>query len=229
MFFPGTANEEDVTKLFLKQRAVEVDGRYEHMPFGEVKERAREERMVVDDEDGTLLDEKGDVAEMLLARRKRAGYNPNEDEYDEAVLNLCPFNPEASEDGFMALRSKRPAIQALSSGTQAIMQRRTMMKQADELSAAAVEGSDPAMQPLGFFEDFLGVGVGAAVGGAESSTEQGPLLPSGLPLAGLTPLFPSQIPDSDVPPARAEVGAVGAPAREEKLGFQSGSSGVGRL
>ena len=97
------------------------------------------------------------------------------------------------------------------------------MKQADELSgAAAEEGNDP------WFEDFLGAGVGAAVGGAESSTEQGPLLPSGLPLAGLTPLFPSQIPDSDVPPARAEVGAVGAPAREEKPGFQSGSSGGGQ-
>ena len=80
----------------------------------------------------------------------------------------------------------------------------------------AEEGSDP------WFEDFVGVGVGAAVGGAESSTER-------VPLAGLTPLFPSQIPDSDVPPARAEVEAVGAPARKEKPGFQSGSSGGGQI
>jgi len=63
MFFPGTANEEDVTKLFLKQRTVEVDARFEHMSFGEVKERARKERMVVDDEDGTLLD---DLTERMV-------------------------------------------------------------------------------------------------------------------------------------------------------------------
>jgi len=45
----------------------------------------------------------------------------------------------------------------------------------------------------------------------------GPLLPSGMPLAGLPPLFPSQIPDRDVPPA-------GMPGADEADG-EYGSDG----
>ena len=192
MFFPESATEEEMTTLFLKEKDVEMDARYESMPLLDAKEHAREARMCAVQDEFTLLG--GDIATDLLAKRKLADYDPGADEYDDAVEHLCPHKPEHDEYGYMSLRSKRPAVEALSPGTTAILKRRTIRTEVDKIAAAAVEGDVSDLSD--FFDDKTGTAAEAP------AREEEELSGFFVDKTGAT---------------------VGAPAREEKLGFRSNS------